>query len=233
MKVIKICLVFSIAVGSVISAYAQQATVVGQGYYDESDFGKFYLRIGASFLESNFLKHLNDGAIEIGEEVLENRYTGSTGLNLELGSYYFLHSEPIADLLKVGLDVTFLSLGYIPIEYKWGDLEEYDLLNTSSDFTTIGAKIGPVISFNPLYNLYVDAFAKAAPTLLTSLTDMDALEEVLFAWKSDIGVNLRYKKGTLTASYEGGTFKPDPADFLYQEPKIPMGMFQIKLGLQF
>ncbi len=223
-----------VAFGTLFCAQAQQASVVGQGYYNEPDFGKFYLRLGASFLNNDFVKQLNDGD-------LDGAYSMPTGLNFEIGKYFFLHSEPVADLFKVGLDASFLSLGYNPV--KWNDPDDPSYVE-KTDFTTIGVKLGPVISFNPLENFYADAFIKLAPTILTSMSEMEDLEEVLFGLKSDVGVNLRYKKITLTAGYESGAFKYNSYDSEYNEgtgdyiehttkEKFPMGMFQIKLGLQF
>jgi hypothetical protein len=234
MKIIKFCVAAYLAFGTGLFSYAQHASVVGQGQYNVSDYGKFYLRVGASFLNNDFLKQLNDD--EVG-----NAYSAPTGLNFELGKYFFLHSEPVADLFKVGVDATFLSLGYNPL--KWNDPEDPSY-SEKSDFTTIGVKLGPVISFNPLGDIYVDAFVKVAPTILTSVAAMEDLESVLFGWKSDAGVNLRYRKLTLTAGYESGSFKYNSANGEYDEAtgtyvdsstkeKFPMGMFQIKLGLQF
>jgi len=223
-----------IAFGTLFFAQAQQATVVGQRQYSEPDFGKFYLRFGASFLNNDFLKQLNDGE-------LDDAYSAPTGLNFELGKYFFMHSEPIAGLFKVGLDASFLSLGYNPL--TWNDPDDVDYAE-KTDLTTAGVKLGPVISFNPLENFYADAFVKLAPTILTSMSEMEDLEEVLFGLKSDVGINLRYKKVTLTAGYESGAFKYDSYNSEYNEEtgeyiehttkeKFPMGMFQIKLGLQF
>jgi len=234
MNITKLSAAFCVAFGSFFCVQAQQASVVGQGYYNEPDYGKFYLRVGASFLNNDFVKQLNEGD-------LDEAYSAPTGLNFEIGKYFFLHSEPVADLFKVGLDASFLSLGYNPL--KWNDPDDPGY-SEKTDLTSVGVKLGPVISFNPLENFYADAFVKLAPTMLTSLSEMEDLEEVLFGLKSDVGINLRYKKITLTAGYESGAFKYDSYDSEYNEEtgeytenttkeKFPMGMFQIKLGLQF
>jgi len=234
MNISKLSATLCVAFGTLFFAQAQQASIVGQGYYDEPDFGKFYLRLGASFLNNDFVKQLNDSD-------LEGAYSAPTGLNFEIGRYFFLHSEPVADLFKVGLDASFLSLGYNPL--KWNDPDDPDYVE-KTDFTTVGVKLGPVISFNPLPSFYADAFVKLAPTILTSMSEMEDLEEVLFGLKSDVGINLRYKKVTLTAGYESGKFKYNSYNSEYNEEtgdytehttqeKFPMGMFQLKLGLQF
>jgi len=234
MNITKFSITLCAVVGTLFFAQAQQASVVGQGYDNEPDFGKFYLRLGANFLNDDFVKQLNDGD-------LNGAYSAATGLNFEIGKYFFFHSEPIADLFKVGLDASFLSLGYNPL--KWNDPDDPEYTE-KTDFTTVGVKLGPVISFNPLENFYADAFVKLAPTILTSMSEMEDLEQVLFGLKSDVGINLRYKKVTLTAGYESGAFNYNSYDSDYDEDtgeyiehttkeKFPMGMFQIKLGLQF
>ena len=219
MNITKLSAALCVAIGTFFCAQAQQASVVGQGYSGGSDFGKFYLRVGASFMNSDLATELNGGDPD-------GDYTVSTGVNLEIGRYFFLHADPVADLFKIGLDASFLSLGYNPI--KWSDPDDPGYTE-NTDLSTVSVKLGPVISFNPLPDFYADAFVKLAPTLLTSVTNIDEMEETPFALRSDVGVNLRYKKVTVTAGYESGKFKPSSED----DEKFPMGMFQLKLGLQF
>ncbi|SEL90463.1 hypothetical protein [Parapedobacter koreensis] len=255
MKIIKCCiaayLVFALG-----QAYAQQASVAGQGYYDESDFGKFYLRIGIN-LPQGHLKNKFDPAIPVYENMGKNGgMQASTGFNFELGRYFFFHEDPIHDLFKVGLDATFLSLGYNAFEWP--------ALPSSSgsgkyDLTTIAVKFGPVVSFNVFEDVYADVFAKFAPTVVSSFEAPDFYIEdgsgnytefsfysdnpILFGWKGDFGVNLRYKKGTLTLGYESGSFNTKSYYYVSDgagtedggifEQKMPMGIFQVRLGVQF
>ena len=219
MNITKLLVACCVAIGISIGVQAQQASVVGQGHYSDSDFGKFYVRVGANFMNGDLIPLLN------GDD-MDGMYSASTGVNLEIGRYFFLHAEPIADLFKVGLDASFLSLGYNPI--KWNDPDDPGYSETM-DLSTVSVKLGPVISFNPVSDLYADAFVKLAPTVLTSISDMVDMGETPFALKSDVGVNLRYKKVTVTAGYESGSFEYD----VETGERMPMGMFQLKLGLQF
>ncbi|SKB47241.1 hypothetical protein SAMN05660226_01527 [Parapedobacter luteus] len=253
MKVIKYCIAVYL-VFAVAGAHGQAASVVGQGY-DESDFGKLYLRLGVNLPQGHFSNQF-DPNIPIFENIGTNGgMQAGTGFNFELGRYFFFHSEPINDLFKVGLDATFLSLGYNSFEWPG--------LSSSSgsgkyDLTTIAMKFGPVISFNVLEDVYADVFAKVAPTVVSSfeapefyIEDNDGNyaefsfydeDPVIFGWKSDFGVNLRYKKGTLTLGYESGSFNSKSYYYISNEgmteggtveQKMPMGVFQIKLGIQF
>ena len=237
---------------------AQQVTAVNQGYYNESDYGKLYIRLGVSIPQGAFGKPL-DATIPLYENIAKDGAIGADiGGTVELGKYFFFHEDPINDLFKVGLDATFVSLGYTTGK----SLDFPDEAGDPFDFLTIGVKAGPVISFNPFGDFYADVFVKAAPTVLLSLEppyhfkngiydpDSEVLyfntdDKVNFALKADMGVSLRYRKVALTASYESGTFnvpityyQNDGADEVYDnapqemDRKMPMGLLQLKLGLQ-
>ncbi len=240
-------------------SYAQQATVVGRGQYNESDYGRFYIRLGVNLPQGHF-KNKFDPTIPIYENIgTRGGIQAGTGANLELGRYFFLHAEPINDLFKVGLDATFLSVGYN--QFDWGamdntvDMDKFDVL-------TAGVKLGPVVSFNVIDDFYADVFAKIAPTMLASTSGFpefyeedvagnyeefyfhDAESPIVFGWQSDFGVNLRYRKVTLTLSHVSGSFNITPYYYRYNattdeefdgsfEQKMPVANFQVKLGIQF
>ena len=257
MKLItKLSITVSMALFVTLS-FAQQATVVGHRQYNESDYGRFYIRLGVNLPQGHF-KSKFDPNIPIFENIgTRGGMQAGTGANLELGRYFFLHSEPINDLFKVGLDATFLSVEYNP--FDWGamdntiELDKYDL-------TTVSVKLGPVVSFNVFEDFYADVFAKVAPTLVTSISGVpefyeeDAVgnytefsfhdeEPVIFGWKSDFGINLRYRKVTLTFSHVSGSFNTTPYYYQYNaatdqeidgsfKQKMPVANFQVKLGFQ-
>lgn len=257
MKIIKFYVAACMVLGAGLFSYAQQASVVGQGYHNESDFGKFYIRLGVNLPQGHF-KSKFDPAIPVYENIGENGgMQASTGFAAELGRYFFFHSDPINDLFKVGLDATFISFAYNPFE--WPGVSNYSGVSRY-DLTTISMKLGPVVSFNVFEDVYADVFAKVVPTVVSSMNEApdfdveDAAgnyeefsfydeDPVIFGWKSDFGVNLRYRKGTLTLGYEAGSF--NTTSYYYRsseatgesggtiEQKMPMGVFQVKLGLQF
>ena len=250
------CVVACLLVGGVS---AQQVTVANQGYYNESDYGKFYIRLGVNIPQGAFGKPL-DATIPLIDNIAKDGAIGADlGATMELGKYFFFHEDPINDLFKVGLDATFFSFGY----NRGKSLSPSDEATDPFDFVTGSVKLGPVISFNPVEDFYADIFVKAAPTVLLSfeppyhfkgdMYDPDAEvlylntdENVNFGFKTDIGVTLRYRKVTLTASYESGTFnvpvtyyRHDGGESVYDavpqemDRKMPMGVLQLKLGLQF
>ena len=255
MKVVA-CAVACLWVGGVS---AQQVTVASQGYYNESDYGKFYIRLGVNIPQGSFGKPLDTAIPLIDNFTKDGAYGTDLGVGMELGRYFFFHEDPISDLFKVGLDATFASLGV----NMGKSLPSPDEAADPFDFVTGSVKLGPVVSFNPLDDFYADIFVKAAPTLLLSLEppyhfrgdpqDADGEvayfgtdDNVFFGFKTDIGVTLRYRKVTLTASYESGTFDVPVVYFqgdgssssIYDtEPmevdrEMPMGMLQLKIGLQ-
>lgn len=209
------------------ASFSQQASVVGQHYYTGADYGRFYLRAGVNLLSKEFVDHLNT-------KTIYGSFNVPNGWNFEMGRYYFLHEEPVAELLKVGLDATFLSFGYNP--FRWEDSQS-SVSYENADYTTAGLKLGPVVSVNPVGDLYVDAFWKLAPTILTSFSDLTEMDGVSFSWKNEIGINLRYHRFTVTAGYESGSFKNTVYLHGYGEDSftetIPMGMLQVKAGIQF
>ncbi len=251
-------LFISVFVLSTLGAMAQQATVTSMKYYGNTDFGKFYLRLGVNIPQGAFGKSF-DTSIPLNENIGKDGGIGAgLGANFELGRYYFFHDEPIGGILKVGLDATFLSLGYNGGKSAPHPDEE----SSPFDFVTAAVKFGPVASVNVTGDLFADVFFKLAPTAMISFNApyhfkgglyspgsevlyFDNEEEVGFALRTDVGVNLRYRKVTLTASYESGNFNVpvvyyhnDGSGDIYEtEPlefdaKMPMGRLQLKLGLQ-
>lgn len=249
------CAVASLFVGG---AFAQQVTVANQGYYNESDYGKFYIRLGVNIPQGAFGKAI-DASVPLYENIAKDGAIGAElGATMELGRYFFFHEDPINDLFKVGLDATFFSFGY----NMGKSLPSPDEAADPFDFVTGSVKLGPVVSFNPVEDFYADIFVKAAPTVLLSFEppyhfkgdpyDPDAEmlyfntdEDVAFGLKTDVGISLRYKKVTFTASYESGTFEVpvtyyqnDGSESVYDtapqemDRKMPMGVLQLKLGLQ-
>lgn len=213
--------------------------------FNESDFGKFYIRLGVSLPQGHF-KNAFDPAIPLYQNIdQEGGMSAETGINIEFGKYYFLHEDPIQEMFKVGLDATFFSANYLPIAWP---VETED---SNYNLFTFSVKLGPVVSFNVAEDMYADLFIKAVPTFITSSSDIfytkgeeDGYESLslfnesssAFALRSDIGINLRYRKGSLTLSYESGKVKTDSwyyngEDIDYQG-KMPMGIFQAKLGFQ-
>ncbi len=241
-------------VGGVV---AQQVTAVNQAYHNESDYGKFYVRLGVNIPQGAFGKAL-DTSVPLYENIAKDGAVGADlGATMELGKYFFFHEDPINDLFKVGLDATFFSFGY----NMGKSLPHPDEGSDPFDFVTASVKLGPVVSFNPVEDFYADIFVKAAPTVLLSFEppyhfkgdiydpDSEVLyfntdENVNFGLKTDVGVTLRYRKVTLTASYESGTFnvpvtyyQNNGGESVYDEAqemdrKMPMGVLQLKLGLQ-
>src|SRR5690606_4488076 len=211
------CVVASLFVGG---AFAQQVTAANPGYYNESDYGKFYVRVGVNIPQGGFGKAL-DTSIPLIDNIAKDGAIGAElGATMELGKYFFFHEDPINDLFKVGLDATFFSFGYNMGKSLPHDGEEADPF----DFVTASVKLGPVVSFNPIEDFYADIFFKVAPTVLLSFEppyhfkgsiyepDSEVLyfntdENTDFGLRTDVGVTLRYRKVTLTASYESGTFE--------------------------
>jgi len=231
---------------SLVVAFSCLSVFVYGQQFNESDFGKFYLRLGVNLPQGHF-KNAFDAEIPLYQNIDEKGgMSAKTGINVEFGKYYFLHEDPIQEMIKVGLDATFLSAGYHPIEWP-GEAEENSL-----NLFTFSVKLGPVVSFNVMEDFYADVFIKAVPTLITSSSgiyyfkEMSAGDESLdlfsdspniFALRSDIGVNLRYKKTSLTLSYESGKVKTSSwyskgEDYMEYQGKMPMGIFQAKVGFQ-
>ena len=93
------------------------------------------------------------------------------GASLTVGRTYFLHKEPIARMIRFGIDATWFDLNYTnyKLQYKYtgsdyGGYYEEDEETYSYHQADIAMQVGPSISINPIDKLNVHAYFRYAPS---------------------------------------------------------------------
>lgn len=119
-----------------------------------SVFRKGYLRVGVSSLGNSPDNHLTPK-----ENVFKGNYGAGSGFVFEAGHVFYFRSKKNAGRINYGLDWTILSATYNKLD-KWesysnGEKEVY--IDGASFSASAASKLGPVISFNLVEKLVLDA----------------------------------------------------------------------------
>jgi hypothetical protein len=130
-----------------------------------SAFRSGYLRLGINSLGENL-----DQKLSPKQNIFDGKYGAGTGYVFETGRvFYFGKKTSEHQLVNFGLDWTYISLNYNKMD-KW---EAYGRASGATDVDVSGTKIaaaiasklGPVISFNPIEKLVIDARFQVSPVI--------------------------------------------------------------------
>jgi hypothetical protein len=123
----------------------------------------------------------------------------------EMGAIFIINRWKIADGLRIGINVDYLSLSAHAFDIS-------DNLNTYNGF--IGSKVGPSLSYSPVKSLTFDVFAKINPIWLGGVVgddgDVDENEDVYIGYlgmKYSLGVNIRWTILVFGFEYNPGSLK--------------------------
>lgn len=84
------------------------------------------------------------------------------GFAFTSGRTYFLHGKPIAGMLKIGIDATWVDLDYT--KYKAVRLGEEGPYGATWHQLEYSLHVGPSIAVNPVGKLNINAYFRYAPT---------------------------------------------------------------------
>ena len=131
---------------------------------ERSAYRAGYLRLGINVLGDPL-----DQSLSPISNIFDNRYGASKGYVFEIGHIFYFGPEDTKSPLNIGLDWTYFSLSYNKLN-KWAEYGENSGAETviiGGKRTAIGAstKIGPVLSFNLIEQIVIDARFQLAPTL--------------------------------------------------------------------
>lgn len=90
----------------------------------------------------------------------EKGMEGNYGFSMSLGNRYWLHKQPIAGILKFGLDAIWFDANYVNLKTESSDGNYYydddegmfDEINTGSHQIEIGLGVGPSVTVAPFAN---------------------------------------------------------------------------------
>jgi len=165
---------------------------------DDSDLeNQFYFRFGWS--SPSWTSFGVDGKDDYPDDA--RRFGGV----FEMGSIFMINRLKIADRLRLGINVDYLSISAHAFDIS-DNLNIYNLC--------IGSKVGPSLSYSPVKSLTFDVFAKINPVWIagTGLDagDMDEDEDVFIGYlgmKYSLGVNIRWAILIFGFEYNPGSLK--------------------------
>ena len=121
---------------------------------ERSVFRKGYLRLGLSSLGNSLDENLSPK-----DNVFKGNYGAGSGFVFEAGHVYYFKSKNNKGKINFGLDWTILSATYNKLDkwesYSKGEDEVY--LDDASFSASAASKLGPVVSFNLVEKLVLDA----------------------------------------------------------------------------
>lgn len=139
-----------------------------------------------------------------------------TGISSELGCHFYLGPSVFKDKIRIGLDVTFLNFSF--------NRTVSDDLDTW--FWFVSQKIGPIVTWTPMENLFLDLGIKMVPVV--GLHDETYGRHI----NEEIVVNIRYRQATIS-------FQVDPGKIRYTDFKnkggdlISISTFRVLIGMKF
>jgi hypothetical protein len=173
--------------------------ITSAAYTQDGNLKKqFYLRFGASLPTWKFYGY--DGKSDFTDN------TKRIGGIFEVGSIYMLNGIKLADGMRIGINVDYLSLGMNKFKM--------DGSNASNAFYFAGSKIGPSFSYSPVNHLVIDTYVKFNPVWVAmdniSFSD-DNIENQFFLGfmgiKYSVGLNVRFSVLMLGFEFNPGYSK--------------------------
>lgn len=112
------------------------------------------------------------------------------GFNFELGCHIYTGKAFAKEKMRIGIDATFFSTSFYVSRY------EYDYGYYSSDYKDIywflKQKVGPIITFSPMDDMYLDLGVRFVPTIAYLFGDYHDIwgrrinEEILFNFRWNV-----------------------------------------------
>lgn len=135
--------------------------VTAQATAQESKLRKRYINLSFSNIEMK----------QDGSPSLKSNYGGA----FTVGRTYFVHKEPIAGMVRFGVDATWFDINYnnYKIEYRYKDQGGYESEVSSFHQAEIGVQVGPSITISPISKLNIHCYFRYAPSF-SALYDGDS-----------------------------------------------------------
>lgn len=100
------------------------------------------------------------------------KWKSDYGFSLAIGRTYYLHKKPIFNILKFGLDATWMDISYAKYSNPegWEDVtseptdSEEEVFDLGAHQIDLGLHVGPSITINPVNHLKVNAYFHFIPT---------------------------------------------------------------------
>ncbi len=166
------------------------------------------------------------------EDAANMEYKSKVGVLFEMGKTFYLHKKPIANLMKVGIDWSYLNFSFAKYEDGKGinmpsipsyDDDDYDAdIDPDIDIDlgvyslAAGMSVGPSVTFAPFYNtgkglqhILAQTYLHVTPSYTGILLSKDNDTEIKSGYTTyfNWGLNVSYKKISIGYEYRWGKSK--------------------------
>ena len=172
--------------------------------------------------------------MEDADNPLNMKYKSQSGFNLDWGKTFYLHKKPIANLMMIGLDWSWINLSFakyksgsgIHFNSLAGDYSDYDDDDYGYDYDDLiddidlgvyslsaGMSIGPSFTFAPFYNtgkglqhLLAQTYFHVTPSYTCIIMTEDGETEAYHGYTTyfNWGINVSYKFISIGYEYRWG-----------------------------
>lgn len=116
------------------------------------------------------------------------KYKSDFGVSINWGKTWYLHKKPIAKMIKIGLDWSWMDFNYVKYssmadelygEYDWDNYGDYyeedgEEFNIGCHQLEYGMQIGPSITINPVHDLKIATYVRFQPSFSALILDEEA-----------------------------------------------------------
>lgn len=124
------------------------------------------------------------------------------GVSLTSGKTYYLHKKPIADMVKIGLDWSWLDLNVVRYTTN------YSLIPHDNNFeeyqAEVGMQFGPSVTVNPVHHLKVSAYFRVTPSYSARYDTGREHGHGNYITMYNVGGAVAWKLLSLGVEYRGG-----------------------------
>ncbi len=98
------------------------------------------------------------------------------GASLAFGRTFFLHKNPVAGMIRFGIDATWIDITYTNYKVEFREMYEGEYESEKTDFhqAEIAMNVGPSITVTPVKNLSIHGYFRYAPSF-SAFYDSDAV----------------------------------------------------------
>jgi hypothetical protein len=183
--------------------------------------GGFYMKFGPAFPVGDF----NTTQYTLDEDfVIKTFDQPKAGMFGDFGYLIYLGPAFAKNYLRVGIDATFFSVGFMGSHHDVQPNE--DKINYKYFFA--GQKFGPMITVNPVDHLMIDLSWK----LCLSISEFNELYGLNMT-QQEISMGLRYRIMAFSVNYQMGDLNFNKFDKEGKDQIINQNMVKIMIGLKF
>ncbi len=161
----------------------------------------------------NRSKYFNIGYVN--QKLTDKTYGGELksdfGVSLSWGKTYYLHKKPLFNMMKIGLDWSWLDINYAKSSLEDFDFETNETFTSDIHQAEFGMQFGPSVTVNPVHHLKVGAYFRVTPSY--SLLYLDETVHHHFVAFCNAGLTVAWKVVSVGAEWRWGTAKYDGMTF--------------------